>query len=145
MSNEDVSVEILGVEKVEKYFKELGRDFKPALRKLSKDVSLYVHSQIPSYPTARPTSTYRRTGTLGRTIYADTKETNNKRYFQSIIGSNREYAPWTISEDKNRHGNGPQAWFHKRRWYTLQEVARKSSRAVYRIYRKGIKRLLRSV
>ena len=109
---------------------------------MSHEAAVYVHSQIPAYPSVRPGSDYRRTGTLGRTIVSKAEKTGQYTY-AGIVGSNLAYAPWVVSEEKGRNQAGPQAWFHQGRWMTWQEVLRRAKSRVVNIYREGIQRLLR--
>jgi hypothetical protein len=60
-----------------------------------------------------------------------------------VIGTDVKYAPWVISEKKGKNQAGPQAWFHKERWYTLQGVVRDNQESIINVYRRGIRRLLR--
>jgi hypothetical protein len=88
-----------------------------AERGMGKGVT-HVHQNIPAYPAPPPNSTYRRTGTLGRSITTKTERTAGN--ILGIIGSNTDYAPVVISENT-------QAPVHQGRWWTLHEVVRKAA------------------
>jgi hypothetical protein len=54
-----------------------------------------------------------------------------------VIGSPTKYSPWVISSEAVPEvGAGPQAAVHKGRWWTLQEVVKKSLAEVKRFYSK---------
>jgi hypothetical protein len=83
---------------------------------------IFVHSAIPDYPPKPPTSKYRRTMTLWRSITTRTHplswsgiETGFGEV-RGYVGTKVKYAHWVIDRDR-------QAWFHRQRgWWTLQDV-----------------------
>lgn len=140
-----VGIEVVGLEELDRRYKKIGKNLGPELRSLTQEAILYVHSQVPPYPPARAGSQYRRTGTLGRTITTKVIEPVGRGIYSGIIGTNTRYAPWVISDEVGANQAGPQAWFHRGIWYTLQEVVERASREVRRIYIRGVRRLLRTV
>lgn len=138
----DIRYEIKGLDKLEKKLDKLGKDLSSSHKKLAEAGALYVHSQIPSYPEPRPGSSYRRTNTLGRTFTAKAKRLSSGRW-AGAVGTPITYAPWVVSEEKGNNGKGPQAWFHKGRWWTLQKVVKDSARGVKNVYRSAIRRMLK--
>jgi hypothetical protein len=102
---------------------------------------IYVHGEVPPYPPAPPTSTYIRTGTLGRSITTEVRELGSQ--IVGVIGSDVVYAPWVISDEAVGDA-GPQAKAHRGRWYTLQGVVRKAKNAIVNIYLEELRNLLRS-
>ena len=103
---------------------------------LVRKATLYVHSQVPGYPSPPPASRYVRTGTLGRSI--TTKVTSlSGNEVAGFIGTNTPYAPYVIDEKR-------QARTHRGRWWTLQGVVDKAAPAVRAIFEAGIRALVRS-
>ncbi len=135
------TIEIRGLDKVIKKMDKIGDkdDFKRATR----EAVLYVQGRVPPYPPQPPTSTYVRTGQLGRSITSLQGAHPNALGrvgelggdIVGIIGTNLEYAPYVI--DKER-----QAYMHKGRWYTLQDVVTKASEGIRKIYEAMINRWL---
>ena len=72
-----------------------------------------VRADIKRYPAPPPASTYIRTGTLG----GSWAKRVNRAALQAVIGSNVAYAPYVQDADR-------QAWMHKGRWQTAQDVVR---------------------
>ena len=121
-------------------------------RLMTKSV-LYAQSQIPSYPSPPPGSSYRRTGTLGRTVTAFpgvsparsiggsggenpgamplTRVEPFSGGVRGVIGGRLDYMPYVIDE-------GNQAYMHKGRWWTLQKIVRDSRDGIIKIFREGV-------
>lgn len=83
---------------------------------MSRGMTL-IHGGLPPYPPPPASSTYRRTGTLGREITTDTAIEGNA--VVGKIGTVTEYASYVISRDD-------QAWMHEGRWWTLDEEVEKA-------------------
>lgn len=127
--------ELRGLEELKARLDSLAKGMAGALKEASGEAALYAHSQVPPYPTAPTGSTYRRTGTLGRSITTDVRTLGSK--YVGVIGTATVYAPWVISE-KPVGSRGPQAWMHVGRWWTLHGVVRGAHDEIMRIYRKAI-------
>lgn len=134
------------------------------LKPVTQEAVLYVHSTIPEYPN-RPTEPYpfvsqkqrifviiaiktgeidvpyRRTGSVGRSITTHVSEVGNN--VVGIIGTSLENAGWVISSEPSPIG-GPQAAYHKKRWWTLQGVVADAWPQVLEIYQKRLNELLNS-
>lgn len=131
------NITIKGLDELLKKYSQLS-DLKPELRKVTDKATKYVWGEIPSYPSKPPASDYRRTGTLGRTMYSEVKEIGND--IAGVVGNNTTYAPWVISAERIG-SRGPQAGFN-RHWYTLQSVVEKAKSGVIQIYENWIKGLI---
>ena len=97
-----------------------------------------VWELIPGYPKPPPNSTYKRTGTLGRTL--GVSEGGHKLGKPAIfevrqrgsqmtsghIGTNLEYAPQVIGDHQDP--------VHTGRWYTLKGVAVSAEKAVVQLF-----------
>lgn len=114
------------------------------LESAARQAVLYVQSQVPPYPAPPATSDYRRTGLLGRSLtgFGSSAGPALSRVESiggkpaGIVGSAVEYAPGIIDEER-------QEWMHQGRWWTLQEVVRKSRDGIVRIYQDTIGKLTR--
>jgi len=137
----DTTIEIKGLDKVIKKMDKIGD--KDDFRKATREAVLYVQGRVPPYPPPPPTSTYVQTGQLGRSITSLQGEHPNALSrvgelggdIVGIVGTNLEYAPYVI--DKER-----QAYMHKGRWYTLQDVVTKASEGIRKVYEAMINRWL---
>jgi hypothetical protein len=138
----DIQFEIKGLDKLERKFAKLGRDFPGAMRDMAKEGALFVHSKVPPAPSARPGSRYIRTNKLLQTLTAKDKKISRNEY-AGVIGSSIEYAPYVISDTKGLNQKGPQAWFHKGVWKVIQDVIRENKRGILDIYRERIAQLLK--
>jgi hypothetical protein len=96
---------------------------------------------IPPYPPKPPTSTYRRTGTLGRSLTTwHSRDANAlarvEEHMNSVvgyIGTRVVYAPYVI--DRYR-----QAWMHRGRWYKLQDVIMGLRARIVKAFREGYRK-----
>ena len=96
---------------------------------------LAIQENVPPYPQYQ--SSYRRTGTLGRSIglrssKPDIYETKlGSGYFEATYGSRLEYAPYVIGENTQAK--------HMAHWWTLDgTVARKAEPKIKRLFEKAI-------
>ena len=133
---------ILGLDKLTAKLKRLSApELTRELEKTTRKAVHYVHGKVPPYPAAPAGSTYKRTGTLGRSINTKVKTMGSNVI--GTIGSSTPYAPWVISSEKVPGKGGPQARVHKGRWYTLQGVVEKAQKAVNKFFEDMVKRLTR--
>lgn len=58
-----------------------------------KDVGSYIRAKAAKYPTQNPNTTYRRTGTLGRSIAVSEVQSSGQGLFVEV-GTNKHYAPY---------------------------------------------------
>lgn len=141
--SDQIDYQIKGLDELNKKLKHLqGKEIKDALHKTTDKAVKYVHSQVPEYPPEPPNSTYTRTMKLGQTINTAVKEVGSEIY--GVIASPRNYSPWVISSEYIPEvGAGPQAAVHKGRWWTLQDVVKKSLAEVKRFYDKMLEDLIK--
>ena len=133
-----LSIHINGGKKVQDQL-DKGTKLSRALGPAMKHAVLYAQSEIPAYPPASLDSSYRRTGTLGRSVTsmqgqapgALSRVESLGSHTVGYLGTNVTYAPWVI--DDNR-----QAYMHRGRWWTLQKVVQKAKPGIIKILRKSI-------
>lgn len=95
---------------------------------------------VPPYPAPPDGSTYRRTGTLGRTLGASTSggttgsgpsiykiKQLGQGNFEGVFGTNLEYSSYVI-------GDTQQAKVHQGRWWTIKTIAEKSADKINQIW-----------
>jgi len=94
--------------------------------------------QTPRYPSKPPTSTYVRTGTLGRTLGVGrtggvigqpdifTSKRMGQAVYEGAVGTNLEYAPFVI-------GDGTQAG-HMSHWWTVSTWSKRAAAKIVRLY-----------
>ena len=116
-----------------------GERLQEAPREAMLEALLFVHSQVPPYPTPPATSSYRRTHILGNSVTALSGRALGalSRVEQlgssttGYIGTNIVYAPWVIDQAR-------QAWMHRGRWWTLQAVVQKARDGILAIFNKAV-------
>lgn len=121
-----MSFEIKGLKEAISQFRGTEKKLQEGM-KLTMDASLLLlHDEIPRYPKASETSSYRRTGSLGRSLGASKGGRKIGKadinivagrgvHTQGRFGTRLSYAPYVISDDK-------QAYMHKGRWWTMQTI-----------------------
>lgn len=98
-----------------------------AMRATLEDGSTYFLAQMTRYPAQRTGSTYRRTGTLGRS-WSRQPITHTASEWRVVIGSNGAIAPYNrYVQDRDR-----QARIHQGRWLTAQDATEQSESQIQR-------------
>jgi hypothetical protein len=128
-----IRVMVTGIPELQAKLTKLGQVGTWGLPIMRKAV-LYAHSQVPSYPAPPAGSTYRRTGTLGRSLTTSVKSLSGNEV-AGYLGTKTVYAPYVIDEKR-------QAWMHRGRWWTLQGVVGKAAAGVKRIFEQEIRKLI---
>lgn len=136
------TIRIEGLEELKRKFEEMPAMLNQLMKTEMERSMEFIHGRVPAYPPPPPGSTYQRTLTLGKSINTEVKALGGD--VTGEIGTNVVYAPYVISSEETRDGRGPQAWMHKGRWWTLQEVVEKAMGAVTNRFQKMVDRLLKS-
>jgi len=114
---------------------------KSEMEKTTTAALAHTQGSVPQYPAARPSSSYVRTGTLGRSIglggRADIYEVRAiGSGYEGKLGTNLEYAPPVI-------GDGSQtAFFKGRGWWTVATILEKAKPGIMRLYEAMAKRMV---
>jgi len=124
------------IQRMEKYPTELKEGMEATM-----DASLLVlWESVPAYPQRPQDSSYRRTGTLGRTLGSSI---NGGRIgsepeiytvqqlgsgYEGRFGTNLEYAPYVI-------GDGTQSRYHYM-WWTMSTIAQRATAKITRLWNK---------
>jgi len=134
------------------------RQFPQTLKKIAKigmEASLNVlWENVPSYPAPPEDSTYRRTGTLGRTLGSseaggsggskpsiyEIKQQGAGGFVEGRFGTNLDYATYVIGPAEGAKGER-QAWMHKDRWWHLEDIVPKSKEKINAIWNGIAKKL----
>ena len=98
-----------------------------------------IWEKIPPYPAPPADSSYRRTGTLGRTLGSSMRGSTSggnpdiftvKKLgagYEGRFGTRLNYAPYVI-------GDGTQSRAHAGRWWTLRNVAEKAQSKILQVW-----------
>jgi hypothetical protein len=146
-------IEIRGLQEAIQKYKDAPQKLRAGLRKTMFTSLDIVHENVKPYPPPPTDSSYRRTGTLGRTLGASrggaltgskpdiyrvqqTSADNMTGYF----GTKLDYAPYVIGGAQDDPG---QAWMHKSRWWTIDDVAEAAKEKVQAAWNELIKRILK--
>ena len=89
-----------------------------------------LRAEMRKYPPPPPNSSYRRTGTLGKS-WAQ-KVTRLAGGWSAIVGTRLNYAPYVQDETR-------QAEVHQGRWQTIQSVAADKKDEVFNFMRRAIR------
>ena len=89
-----------------------------------------LRAGMRKYPPPPPDSTYRRTGTLGKSWTK--KVTGDKSGWLAVVGTFLNYAPYVQDEAR-------QAKVHQGRWQTIQSVASEKRDEIFKFVRKAIR------
>lgn len=140
-------VEVTGMKELISRMQQFPQKLNVAM-KAGMDASLSVlWENVPPYPPPPETSTYRRTGTLGRTLgsnFSGGKSGKPEIYqtkklgdgYQGRFGTNLNYAPHVI-------GEGTQSRVHRGRWWTLKTVAEKAQSKILQVWQGVVDKLAR--
>ena len=97
------------------------------------DALIFLHGELPEYPPAIPGSSYKRTGTLGRSFTESV--TPESGAVIGELGTNLAYAPWVVGEDfpGKMHGGRQkyQAQVHVDRWWQFEDVVNASEEGAW--------------
>ena len=93
-----------------------------------------LHSQLATYPAPPSGSSYRRTGTLGRS-WVTPPPTETPDGLQGEIGNNVTYAPYVQSQER-------QARVHQGRWPTDEQVIAQNEARIREIFADAIQQAL---
>lgn len=89
-----------------------------------------LESRMKEYPQARPSSTYRRTGTLGRRWVSEPVR-HIAEGLSGKIGNNTQYGVWVQS-------SAFQARVHAGRWQTDQQVMGEEKEFIIRLFENAV-------
>lgn len=107
---------------------------KSHLRTTMRNSMYVVHSSVPSYPAPPASSTYRRTGTLGRSLIIGNMGAGNILEIKDTgigiegrFGTRLHYAQYVIGETT-------QAWMHRGRWWTMADLRQRAEPKVQKLF-----------
>lgn len=123
----ETTITITGLVELRQRFAAFPDKYNKSLQKTMQAVLLKVWELVPAYPSPPPNSSYRRTGTLGRTLgvsagggRAGRPDIYEKRqaggYHEARFGTRLEYARYVIGDKSSE-----QAWMHEGRWWTIPQ------------------------
>ena len=124
---EPVVVEVQGLEKMLARFGDSNKIVNAEIKKAMQKAVYYLQGKVSVYPAPPPMSTYRRTGTLGRSFTSEIKGVGGE--IRGIVGTAIPYAPYVI---------GPkQAAIHKGRWKRMKQHAKEQAGKIEEFFAKA--------
>ncbi len=107
---------------------------RPELEQASEAALLSLIPPLADYPAAPSSSTYRRSGTLGRTWTAARPEfAPLSSGFEASIGNATPYGPFVQGDE--------QAEMHKGRWKTTKQIAEAHRGEIEQYFEKALQRV----
>lgn len=143
-----VKIVIEGLDELSARFAQFPDAFQRVMHKTMEASLLHLWGSVPEYPEPPGTSTYTRTGTLGRTLGSsegggrsggkpDIYEVKQgPGYTEGEFGTNLSYAPYVI-------GDNEQAWMHRGRWWTIATVAERAKDGIERLFQAAAEEMAR--
>lgn len=133
-----INIRVVGLEELIKRMDQHQDKLNQVMQEAMTDSLLVMNESVPGYPAAPENSSYRRTGTLGRTLGADIgpsmgggdnifSVTQIGGSWEGHFGTNLEYAPYVI-------GDGSQSKAHQKRWWVLSDVAERAMPKIERVW-----------
>ena len=134
---------VKGLKKLERKFSKFPDRFAKGLRTATMDAVLHVQETLPKYPPKPAASTYRRTGTLGRTLTslqgrhpdALSRIETLGTAVVGLIGTKLKYARFVIDADQQAG--------HMCHWWTLQGAFEGARREIVRIYERMLRDIIK--
>jgi hypothetical protein len=132
-------IEVKGLSEIVERMKQYPQKVNESLRVTLQAALLVLWESVPPYPQADETSTYRRTGTLGRSLGSGMeggKSGGQPDIYQvyslgsaweAKFGSNLDYAPYVIGDGDD------QAWMHYR-WWRVSVIKERAEAKVQKLF-----------
>ena len=143
----DININVEGLEQAVNKLKTMPDKLDSAMKKSMDASMLTLWENVPPYPAPPETSSYVRTGTLGRslgsspaggkgatpTVYSVTGTGMN---IQGTFGTNLSYAKYVIDPDR-------QAYMHKGRWWTMRTIRDKAINKINKLWLEFVRVVLK--
>lgn len=132
-------VEVKGLKELIARMQRYPAEMNKAMSETMQASLLTLWESVPSYPDAPDSSTYDRTGQLGRSLGSDigggalgepsiyTIKNLGSTGYEGKFGTNLDYADVVI-------GDGTQAQAHAGRWWTISTIANKAADKINRLW-----------
>lgn len=127
------TITILGLPELEKKLGRLASIdlLKPPMHKATK----LIYAETQKYPPPRPGQTYVRRKSAGLAgSWVERVEIRGKTLV-GVVGSSISYGPFVQSPDK-------QAWMHKGRWPTTDDITKKVAKPVSKLFENAIRKAI---
>lgn len=139
-----IRIKIRGLEDLDRKLGAVVREFPQFLSHSTTAAVLYVHSKMPKYPAQPAGSTYRRTGTLGRSVTtmqgsapgALSRVESSFGDVKGIVGTRIRYATWVIDRE-NQTPN------FRAYWWNLQDTVIGLRKGIRETYKKELNRFFK--
>ena len=134
MATPDASIRVEGLDKLLGKFAKIDSKLYQELTNATEKSVIAVHKRAATYPPKRPSSKYRRTGTLGR------------RWMYRVV--KKPGAPWGIVLNRTRYGKWvmgakDQAAVHRGRWVRTDQIAEEQAKKINRFYEYAVEQAIK--
>lgn len=137
----DLKIDVVGLEKVIAKMAQFPARLKVQMKRNMMASLDVLQENVPPYPAPPPTSTYRRTGTLGKSMGGGSMKPAIYNVYGSGIdtvgkyGTKLSYAKFVIDPEQ-------QAYMHRGRWWTTETMVEKAKNKIIKIWNDMIRTLL---
>jgi hypothetical protein len=137
----DYNIDSSDLKRVQKKLKDMPGLLDKNMKTAMNDSLLILHGNVLPYPPEPEGSSYRRTGTLGRSLMS-TKDGEETVYSISGSGINTMgkfgtkivYAKYVIGEPGAPSYPPGQAWMHKMWWWTIGDILKRSQDKITKVW-----------
>ena len=140
-----MEIQITGLKEISRRFDKFPDKLNRVMRQTMEAALYILQENVPRYPPKPATSTYNRTGTLGRSLGSGGGKADIFRvtgqgsflgqgsgsYLTGEFGTRVKYAPYVIGDPPD---SPSQAWMHKGRWWTMKTITKKSEAKITRAF-----------
>ena len=136
MPDPNVTITVEGLTELIARFGDSNKIVNTEVKKAMQKSVLFLQSKVAVYPPPPPSSGYRRTGTLGRSITSEIKGIGGE--IRGIVGTAIPYAPYVLSTAK-------QAAIHKGRWKRMAQHAKEQKGKIEEFFAKAAEAITRKL
>ena len=125
------TIKVEGLDEIRARFRQFPQVFRSKLEVTLKAALDVIWESVPPYPEPPPESTYRRTGTLGRSLgsnFSGGKGEGQPDIYEVNMGPQMSSASFGTRLGYATHviGEGTQAPIHAGRWWTMLTIAKRA-------------------
>jgi hypothetical protein len=137
----DLKIDVVGLEKVVQKMAQFPAKLKIQMKRNMMASLDVLQENVPPYPQPPANSTYKRTGTLGKSIGGGTMKpaiynvTGSGMDVVGKYGTKLSYAKYVIDPEQ-------QAYMHRGRWWTTETMVEKAKNKIIKIWNDMVKTLL---
>lgn len=131
----DDGVIVIGIPETVRALADYPRIAEPHYRAATEAALLDTVGTVAEYPPGAPNSTYRRTGTLGRTWTSAQPEFRSMGTgFEGSIGNATPYAPYVQGDE--------QARVHRGRWWKVESIVKARTERIESFFKAATRKIV---